>query len=441
MKRMMNSFAPVEPCASSRGRRPRVMIGVTHPQTCLTLTGRIRALRAAGYEVTLVSSPGGMLHQLASDEGAEAVEIPMRREIALFSDLRAFFLLWRLIRRLSPQLVEFSTPKAGLLGGLAAWICRTPVRIYFLRGLKLETSSGVKRAILLVAERLTAACAHVVLCNSGSLRALAERMRIASPNKLKLIGAGSSNGVDVMHFAPRPAMETRALLQLHGTPVIGFVGRLTKDKGVLELIHAFDGVRNFYPGARLLLVGWFDSSEDALSLEQRERMERRPEIHITGYVRDTAPFFGVMDVLALPSRREGFPNAVLEAAASGVPVVTTTSTGSVDSVLPGRTGLLAPPGDASALSSAILELLSDPMRRMQMGQEARAWVSQAFAKRMVLERTVSYYQWLLRQATEARRASGPTVKRVFVGESAEEMNLLCGGPREICTPAFANFTD
>jgi glycosyltransferase involved in cell wall biosynthesis len=373
----------------------QIVVGITHPQTCLTLTGRLRALREAGYWVTLVCSPGELLDRTAAIEGVDAVAIPMRRGIAPLADLVSFLRLWRLLRRLRPRLTEFSTPKAGLLGTVAARLAGVPQRVYMLRGLKLETSTGFKQFVLLAAERLTAACADVVLCNSVSLRAEALARGVAPANKLHLLGDGSSNGIDVERFSPGLSNVRERLGIASDVPVVGFVGRLTCDKGVPELVKAFDVILRVLPNAQLLLVGWFDAADDALSEELRARIEGHKQIHLTGFVKDTAPYYRAMDVMVLPTWREGFPNVVLEAAATGIPVVTTFSTGSRDSVVPEVTGLLIPPGYPGAISEAVLRLLRNADRRRRMGIAAQAWVIERFSDERVLRLTNEYYKRLL----------------------------------------------
>lgn len=373
----------------------RIVVGITDPQTCLTLTGRLRALGDAGFQVTLVSSPGELLERTAANEGVKSIAIPMRRGIAPLADLLVLVRLWLLLRRLKPELTEFSTPKAGLMGNLAARLAGVPVRVYMLRGLKLERSTGFKRWLLLTAERVAAGCAHVVLCNSPSLRAEALALNIAPDAKLHLLGTGSTNGVDVEHFSPGRS-SVRAHLGMAGDAlVVGFAGRLTRDKGVPELIEAFDRILQAMPDVQLLLVGWFDAAEDALDDELRARIENHPQIHLTGFVEDTAPYYRAMDVMVLPTWREGFPNVVLEAAATGVPVVTTIATGSRDSVVPEVTGLLIPPGYPEAISGAVLSLLRDADRRRRMGRAARAWVQEHFVDDQVLGLTQAYYKRLL----------------------------------------------
>jgi glycosyltransferase involved in cell wall biosynthesis len=177
--------------------------------------------------------------------------------------------------------------------------------------------------------------------------------------------------------------------------VVGFVGRLTRDKGLPELLEAFDAILAARPDAHLLLVGWFDASEDALNDDLRSRISKHPRIHLTGFVADTAPYYRAMDVMVLPTWREGFPNAVLEAAASGIPVITTLATGSRDAVVPEVTGLLIPPGYPEAISESVLQLLRDPERCRRMGKAARAWVLDHYVNGRVLRRTVRYYKSLL----------------------------------------------
>ncbi|MFZ0304916.1 MAG: glycosyltransferase family 4 protein [Terracidiphilus sp.] len=372
-----------------------ILVGVTRHETCLVLRGRLRALRAAGFHVTVVSNPGVLLTRTAALEDVHSVGIPIRRGIAPVADLISLVRLWLLIGRLQPDMVEFSTPKAGLLGTLAAWMRRVPRRVYMLRGLKLEAANGSKRRILLAAERLAVRCAHVVLCNSRSLRAEALALGLGPASKLHLLGEGSSNGVDIGHFAPgRSMVRVRLRLPLEAK-VIGFVGRLTCDKGLPELIEAFDQILEREPHAHLLLVGWFDNGEDELPAGLRQRISAHPRIHLTGYVDDPLPFYRAMDVMVLPTWREGFPNVVLEAAATGIPVVTTFSTGSRDSVVPEVTGLLIPPGIPEAITEAVSKLLADPERARRMGRAARAWVLENYVDEHVMRLTSDFYKALL----------------------------------------------
>ncbi len=379
-----------------KGAAVRLVVGITSDQTCLVLAGRLRALRLAGFQVTVVSSPGKLLEQTVVAEGVAGYPIPMVRGIAPFADAWSLLCIIGMLLRVRPTITDFSTPKAGLLGNLAAWGLRVPHRVYTLRGLKLESSQGLKLLLLLWSERLAARCAHVVLCNSVSLREEAVKLSVAPKAKLRLLGDGSSNGVDIARYSPGSSGVRRALGIADGEPVLGFVGRLTSDKGVPELLVAFESILRAVPDCWLLLVGWYDGSEDALEEGWRELIAGHPRIRHTGYVKDTAHYYRAMDVMILPTHREGFPNAVLEAAASGVPVITTESTGARDAVLPEVTGLLIPARIPEAIEEAALELLRDDGKRKRMGEAARAWAVERFSNERVLGLAVEFYRGFLK---------------------------------------------
>ena len=379
---------------AERGK-PRLAIGVTSDQTCLVLRGRLRALRLAGFEVTLISAPGETLTRLAGEEGVNACPVAMRRGISPVADMISLVAIWRILQRLRPSITDFSTPKAGLLGNLAAWSLGIPHRIYTLRGLKLEGSKGVKRLLLLAAEQATARCAHRVLCNSLSLRAAAGVLRIAPERKLCLLGDGSSNGVDAEQFSPSESRVREALGISENDFVLGFVGRLTRDKGVPELLIAFEEILHREPRCRLLLVGWFDDAEDALERRWREHILSHPRISYTGFVLDTAPYYRAMDLFVLPTHREGFPNVALEASSCGLAVITTESTGARDAVLPEVTGLLIPPGIPEAIREAALALIADAGKRRRLGEAGRARVLERYTKERVLGLAVQFYRELL----------------------------------------------
>lgn len=401
-------------------KRPHILVGVTSAQTCLILPDRLRALREAGFRVSLVCAPGEWLNQIAENDGIDCYPLPMVRRIAPFADCVTLLRFWLLLRRLRPDVVEFSTPKAGLLGSVAARLSGVPVRIYLLRGLRLETETGLMRILLLWVERTAARSAQIVVCNSRSLQESACKCGVAPDTKLLVLGEGSSNGVDTERFSPGTSSVRRQLGIPSAAPVVGFVGRLTRDKGLPELLEAFAMVLRKQADAYLLLVGWFDAAKDALDHRLRERIESHPRVIITGFVNDTVAYYRAMDVLVLPSWREGFPNVVLEAAASAVPAIVSNCTGSRDAVVTGVTGLLVPTGDPAAINSAVRTILGDADARKRMSQAARAWVAQNYQRHSVLGLTVAFYKSLVIFPTEESATSA--AKRV-TGVSASWYGL------------------
>lgn len=376
---------------------PRIVYAVTTPRVAWWfLRGQLAYLREAGADIHLVSSPEEQLEPSARREGVTAHGVKMHREIAPLHDLLALARLWLLFLRLRPDLVNVSTPKAGLLAGLAALLAGVRSRVYVLRGLRMETSSGPRRRVLWLAERLACMSATRVVCVSASLRDRAVELGLLARRKAVLIGDGSSNGVDVERFEASPATLAHSA-NLRGelglapdAKVIGFVGRFTRDKGLAELAAAFPEVLARHPEARLLLVGDFEEG-DPVPEETRQLLEDHDHVVRTGWVPEVAPYVHLCDVVALPTYREGFPNIAVEAGAAGKPVVTTDATGARDAVVHERTGLVVPVRDARALASALDRLLASPELAQEMGQNGHRRAVERFRPEVIWSGLLDLY--------------------------------------------------
>lgn len=384
--------------------RPRLLYVVTSGLTARhLLRGHLAWMREHGFEVAVAAAPGADLEVAAERERVEALPVPIQREIAPAADLRALVSLTRTMRRWKPDLVNASTPKAGLLGMMAARLAGVPVRLYTVRGLRLETASDRTRRILEATERIAASSAHRVVAVSASLAEQVEALGLA--RDVRVLAGGSSNGVEAARFAvdPEKAASLRADLRIPiEAPVVGFVGRFTRDKGLPELVEAFGVVRQAHPEARLLLVGDYEAG-DPVPEATRAAIERDPAVIRPGFVTETAPYYGLMDVLAFPSHREGFPNVPLEAAAAGVPVVGFRATGTSDAVADGETGRLVPLGDAPALAEALLGYLGDPALAAAHGAAGQQRAREDFAPERVWQALADEYHAML---AEAGKASG-----------------------------------
>ncbi|MEM7482274.1 MAG: glycosyltransferase [Acidobacteriota bacterium] len=385
----------------SLGAGPIVFI-VTHPMTArFLLLDQLLYLQREGFDVRVMTAPGADL-EVVREAGIPVSTMPLQREIRPLADLRALAALRRELKAVAPRVVNAGTPKAGLLGMLAARSLAVPHRLYTLRGLRLETTSGLKGRILAAGERLAAHSAQRVICVSHSLRRKAVELGLVSPHKAVVLGEGSSRGVDLDRFSGSTEEADEATAKVRdrlgvppGTPVIGFVGRFVEDKGIEDLLAAFFEVVLPAAGeARLLLVGDFEPG-DPVSERARRRIESDPRVLRPGFVGDAAPYYRLMTALAFPSYREGFPNVPLEAAAAGLPVVGYAATGTVDAVVDGETGILVPPSATAALGEALLAMIQQPARAHRLGAAGRARAAKHFDHRIVRRRWAEEYRRLL----------------------------------------------
>jgi len=381
--------------------RNTILLAVTSPMSWVFYKGLISHLRIAGFQPILLSSPGANLSATAEEERVPGIAVPMQREIALLKDLISLWKLYRTIRRIRPEIVDASTPKAGLLVGFAAWLAGVPCRVYSLNGLRLETARGLKRSILWWTEWLACACASRVLCVSPSLRERAISLKLVPREKVVVLEKGGS-GVNLERFTTKnlESTEVKALRYRIGipvdAPVVGFVGRFVKDKGIRQLTEAFEILRKTHSELRLLLLGDFEAG-NPVDGDVRRYIESNAAIIRPGFVSDSAPYYALMNILALPTYREGFPQVSLEAQASGIPVVTTTATGAVDSVIDGVTGILVPVGNSNELAAAIDKLLSDPKLCSRIGKAGREWVECDFSTEIIWGAKIQLYRELISQ--------------------------------------------
>lgn len=376
--------------------RPRILLGVTIDGSLGLMEGLPQYLVDQGWDVHVVSAPGPRLDALSSVEGVSTHAIAMVRDPSPFADLKSLIAWIALLRRVNPDVISVGTPKAGMLGSIAGLLTRVPHRVYHLRGLRLETETDIQRRIFSAIERLTMAASHRVLSVSKSLRQRVIDLGLVNQSKVVVIGAGSSNGVDVSRFQNTgiESKNTEGLALdlglVPGVPVVGFVGRLARDKGLDVLVRARRILAERGIDYQLLIVGGIDDSSGADRINQL-RQTGRPLIQ-TGHVSDVSPYYRIMDILCLPTLREGFPNVVLEAAAMGVPTVTTSATGAIDSVVDEETGLIAEVASSHDLADKLGRLIMDESLRCALGKNARIHVKSNYERRHVWSQLDEFYR-------------------------------------------------
>jgi len=375
-----------------------ILFGVTSSQS-LRLLGKIpSAMAEIGWAVHVVAgdTASGVPKSLA---GIKLHTLPMVRNPSPLKDFHSLVGWIRLVHKVKPKIVVIGTPKAALLGLLASLLCRVPFRVYQLRGLRLQTVSGLASHVLFLMEWITAKSSTTILAVSKSLKDEYCRVGLGDSKKIEVLGFGSSHGVDVHYFHPtrwlswEPHEPKLRQARSAGIPILGFVGRFSKDKGAQELLQCCRVLRESGITHALLVVGPIEGDEESLNNLKR----LCPETIVTGPVADVAPYYSIMDLLLLPTHREGFPNAVLEAAASGVPAITTNATGAIDSVVDGQTGIVVAARDGDALAAKIMEMLCNPKLVSKLAKNARAWALSRFDSEIVTKNYVNYFRKIAKE--------------------------------------------
>jgi len=279
---------------------------------------------------------------------------------------------------------------------MAAWLTRVPCRIYTIHGLPFMAKTGLLRHLLIATERTSCGLATSVLAVSVSMRAVALEQKLCSRHKIDVLAAGTTNGIDTRVAFALPTKDERrraraALGFSSEACVIGFVGRIVKDKGICELAEAWSLIASEFPQARLLLVGP-EESVDAPPRSTIERLRSDPRVSMLGYVADPRAMYCAIDIVALPSYREGFPIVPLEAAAMGLPVVATAIPGCTDAVMDGHTGTLVAVRDSQALVEALRTYLATPALRLAHGQHGLERVRSQFSQEVLWGELARHYR-------------------------------------------------
>lgn len=362
--------------------------------------GLIHQLQDDDFEVTLISSDFPELHKMKTELNCDILATTISRQISPLRDIISICKVRHYLRRQKFVIIHAHTPKGGLVGMISAWMARIPNRIYTVHGLPLETAKGLKKKLLWLAEWLSCKLATKLLAVSPSLMKRVVDKRFCPKEKITVLNKGSACGIDLRKFrltkdVLQKAKRVRAQYHIpEEAIVIGFVGRIVPDKGIKTLTDSFVRVQQ-HKNVHLLLAGGFDKVRETLNPETIKTIEYNKKIHWVGYVEDPVPFYAAMDILTLPSRREGFGLTLIEAAAMELPTIAAKVTGCVDAVVDGQTGLLVEVNDSEKLYEAMLKLVKEPELRRKLGSQGRKRVEELFDSQLFIDRHISLYKELI----------------------------------------------
>lgn len=359
------------------GEKVKLVVGITSPKSIILIEGQLRYFQRNGYETFLMCPKTPSVLSFCEKEGCTHIAIDIERDIKIFNDIKSLFQIYSKLKEIKPDIVNFGTPKVSLLGLISSYILRVNKRIYTIRGFRFEHEKGMKRKILIWTERITSFCANRIISISPSIQELGLSYHFFPAAKSIVINKGSSNGFDLKrfsrdHISIEDRNELKIKLGLDNFFVYGFVGRMIDRKGIRELYEAFDSLYKKNSETRLVLVGGFEK-EQISDLSLIDEIRKHPGIILTGFQKDVPLYMSIMDVFILPAWWEGFGNVLVQAAAMGIPVISTRGTGTRDAVKDGFNGILIPIKEKEPLEKEMLYLYENVKERERLGANGVIW--------------------------------------------------------------------
>jgi glycosyltransferase involved in cell wall biosynthesis len=369
----------------------------------LLLKGQMKHMKEQGFDVVMISSPGDDASMVEQQEGCEMITLPMERKVSLLADLQSLIRLKRILKNLEPDIVHTHTPKAGLLGMMAAKWAGVPIRLHTVAGLPWMESRGLSRFVLKTMERVTALFANRIYPNSKGLYDFLVREKvIRKKEKIKLLGNGSSNGIDCRHFS-RQAVDEEVVNNIRITAQLKaggwvwiFAGRLVREKGLHELLKAFVQIHTLYPDDQLWLLGEEEPERDPLQEADRLLMKSHTAIKYWGFQKDVRPYMAAADVLVFPSYREGLPNVPLQAGAMECALIVTDINGCNEIVENDQSGLIVQPKSIESLVQAMKKLRADELIKNQFAIAARERIQQLYSREHIWELIEGEYREMMK---------------------------------------------
>lgn len=379
---------------------PKLIRITTVPISMRLFSGQTQFMQENGFQVYLASSHDKDRMLIEKETGIRIKELPLTRTISPINDIFAMYKTYKYFKTEKPDIVHSHTPKAGLVGMVAAMFARVPIRMHTVAGLPLMESKGIKRMILNMAERITSFAATNIYPNSIKLNQFMISYKLAPKRKLSVIGNGSTNGINLNRFSSDKIYNSKTIRESVGINnndfVFLFVGRIVADKGVNELLTAFDSISKRHSNVKLLLVGEHEESLDPLSDSSIKILEKNKSIIQTGYQNDVRPFFDLSDVFVFPSYREGFPNVVMQAGAMGLSSIVSDINGNNELIKNEFNGLIIPVKNSVVLLEKMELLLTNEVLGIKLASQARKMIEEKYDQNHVWTELLKEYKRLLK---------------------------------------------
>jgi len=381
-------------------KKPRLLRITTVPISLhLLLKGQPQFMQSNGFDVLTVSADGKELAAIRN-AGISHQTINLTRKISPIADTIALWKMIQLIKSFKPDIVHTHTPKAGLIGMMAAYICKVPIKLHTVAGLPVMEAQGLKKSLLILTEKITCFCANNVYPNSNGLMDFMINNFRSFKHKFKVLGKGSTNGIITKHYSLTPELSelaTQLKSKYNFQPsdfVFCFIGRLVGDKGINELINVFDHLSK-NNNCKLLLVGMQEPELDPLSANCLEIIQNNKNIISLGYQDDVRVAIAASNVFVFPSYREGFPNVVMQAQSMGVPCIVSDINGCNELVTHQESGLIVPVKNETALQEAMYILMNDIEKCKSFSSIARENILQHYEQSQVWNYILKEYKQLL----------------------------------------------
>jgi len=365
------------------------------------LPGQMKFMSENGFKVIMISADGENLDKVIENEKCQHIIVPMTRKITPWQDLLCLFQLIKIFRKEKPDIVHSHTPKAGLLGMMAAKISGIKIRIHTVAGLPLMEESGLKYALLKQIEKITYSVANHVWPNSNSLYNFIKKNNLADAYKLKVIGQGSTNGVSITRFN-KETLDKNFLTVIKGninydtaSVYLLCIGRLVKHKGIVELVNVFSLLKKNYPHLKLILVGIFESSLDPLPKKILKQIVDDPCIINVGWSDNAEYYMSLAHYFVFPSYREGFPNVLLEAGAIQLPVICSNIPGNTDIIIHNETGLLFEKKNEKDMYQKLKYALDNPKKMLSMANKLQHYIKFWYEREMYWKILLEEYNKLI----------------------------------------------